>query len=74
MTTLKDAAPARSPVFTVARAAVAHSFGGESHAGDLLNQASEEDHAAPSYYGAAWVALGRLLLQTDLLGRCSGRP
>jgi endoglucanase len=74
MTTLRDAAPARNPVFTVARAAVAHSFGGESHAGDLLNQASEEDHAAPSYYGAAWVALGRLLLQTDLLGRCSGRP
>jgi endoglucanase len=27
--------------------------------------------AAPTYYGAAWVALGRALLTTSLLGGCA---
>ena len=28
------------------------------------------DEQAPSYFGAAWIALGRLWLDTDLLGGC----
>jgi len=36
----------------------------------LLAQAADQDRAAPTYYGAAWVALGRLWLTTELLGRC----
>ncbi|HEY6760050.1 MAG TPA: glycosyl hydrolase family 8 [Baekduia sp.] len=70
LTSLKTAAPARHPVFTVARAAVAHARRDGAHSADLLDQASAQDHAQPTYYGAAWVALGRLLLDTDLLGRC----
>jgi endoglucanase len=57
-------------VFTVARAAQAHAAGDDAAAAGLLDQAAEEDHAAPTYYGAAWLALGRVLLQSDLLGTC----
>lgn len=67
---LKTAAPAQHPVFTVARAAVAHARGDTAHERDLMDQASAQDHDHPSYYGAAWVALGRMLLDTPRLGRC----
>jgi endo-1,4-beta-D-glucanase Y len=67
---LKDAAPADHPVFTVARAAVAHARHDDRHAAGLLDQAGAQDAAHPSYYGAAWIALGRLLLDSDLLGSC----
>jgi hypothetical protein len=67
---LHDAAPADHPVFTVARAAQAAAAGDQDGARRLLDQASAQDRAAPSYYGAAWTALGRLLLDTDLLGSC----
>jgi endoglucanase len=70
LTGLEQAEPARHPVFTVARAAQAHAAGDRAAADRLLDAASEQDHAAPSYYGSAWVALGRLLLDTDLLGSC----
>jgi endoglucanase len=70
LTGLEGAAPAQHPVFTVARAAQAHAAGDRGAAGRLLDQAAEQDGAAPTYYGAAWVALGRLLLDTDLLGSC----
>lgn len=70
MTSVDGAAPARHPVFTVARAAVAHARGHGAAAGSLLDDAAEQDERRPSYYGAAWVALGRLLLDTDLLGGC----
>jgi endoglucanase len=67
---LKTAAPAQHPVFTVARAAVAHARGDTAHERALLDEASAEDHAHPSYYGAAWTALGRMLLDTPRLGSC----
>jgi endoglucanase len=67
---LKTAAPAQHPVFTVARAAVADARGDTAHERALLDDASAQDHAHPSYYGAAWVALGRMLLDTSRLGRC----
>jgi endoglucanase len=70
MTGLHAAEPATHPVFTVARAAQAHAAGDRGAAGGLLDEAARQDQASPSYYGAAWVALGRLLLDTDLLGSC----
>jgi endoglucanase len=73
LVSLKTAAPAQHPVFTVARAAVATARHDDAHARDLLDAASTQDRASPTYYGAAWVALGRILLDTDLLGTCSMR-
>jgi endoglucanase len=57
-------------------AALAGAAGAATGAGDraaarrLLDRAARVDARAPSYYGAAWVALGRTMLTTDLLGRC----
>jgi endoglucanase len=67
---LDRAAPARHPVFTVALAAQAQAAGHRARAAVLLDRAADEDRASPTYYGAAWVALGRALLQTRLLGGC----
>jgi len=36
----------------------------------LLAQAQAADARNPSYSGAAWVALGRVLLTTSALGGC----
>ena len=33
--------------------------------------ASDLDERSPTYFGSAWVALGRIMLDTDLLGPCS---
>jgi endo-1,4-beta-D-glucanase Y len=38
---------------------------------ELLELARRQDEKAPSYYGAAWVALGRLMLTTTTLERCA---
>ena len=70
LTGLRDAAPADHPVFSVARAAQAAAAGDRGAADALLDDAAAQDAQHPSYYGAAWVALGRALLQTDLLGSC----
>jgi endoglucanase len=57
-------------------AALAGAAGAASAAGDrraalrLLGRAAALDARAPTYYGAAWLALGRVMLTTDLLGRC----
>ena len=45
----------RHPMSLVAAAAAAHAAGDEQH---------------PTYYGAAWIALGRILLDTRRLGGC----
>ena len=37
---------------------------------ELLDAATALDDSRPSYYGAAWVALARLWLDTDRLGAC----
>ncbi len=58
------------PVATVAAAAAAAADGQRDEALQLLQLASDQDAAHPSYYGAAWVALGWLWLTTDLLGGC----
>jgi endoglucanase len=54
----------------VAAAAAAAASGHHSDARRLLAQASDLDRAHPSYYGAAWVALGRILLTSSALGGC----
>jgi endoglucanase len=41
-----------------------------SSASAALARAAQVDARGPTYYGAAWVALGRVMLTTDLLGRC----
>ena len=71
LTGLRDAAPADQPIFAVARAAQAAAAGDHAGAASLLDDAAAQDGEHPSYYGAAWIALGRTLLQTDLLGACS---
>jgi hypothetical protein len=38
----------------------------------MLDRAQEEDSSQPTYYGAAWVALGRVMLTSSALGGCPG--
>ena len=61
---------ARHPVEIVAGAAAADAAGERTHRDALLDAAERRDAAQPSYYGAAWVALGRVLLSTELAGTC----
>jgi len=35
-----------------------------------LDAAAQLEQRMPSYYGAAWVALGRIMLTTSMLGDC----
>lgn len=37
----------------------------------LLDIAQEQAERTPTYYGDAWVALGRLWLTSDRLGGCA---
>lgn len=60
------------PVALVGAAGAARAAGREADMKRLLDAAAAQDRAAPTYYGAAWVALGRVLLTTDLAGRCPG--
>lgn len=65
-----DGAPAGSdhnPVTLVAVAAAAKAAGDDGAVDGLLNEATTLNRQHPTYYGAAWLALGRLLLSTDLL-------
>jgi endoglucanase len=55
----------------VAAAAAARAAGDRAAATRLLNRAQTENDAHPSYYGAAWVALGRVMLTTAALGACT---
>ncbi|MBW3577172.1 MAG: glycoside hydrolase [Actinobacteria bacterium] len=64
------AAEGRHPVAFVAAAGAAHGAGERGGAGWLLERAEEVQGDQPSYYGAAWIALGRILLTTDLLDEC----
>jgi endoglucanase len=57
-------------VALVGAAGAARGAGRSADVARLLDAASARDRAVPTYYGAAWVALGRVLLTTDLAGRC----
>ncbi len=58
------------PAGLVAAAAAAGAAGDGVAMDDLLDAAEAQDRAHPTYYGAAWVALGRLWLDTALIGGC----
>lgn len=58
------------PVAIVSAAAAAHAAGDRAAARDLLARAEDSERRSSSYYGAAWVALGRIMLTTDLMGEC----
>jgi len=55
------------PVVLVAAAGAADAAGQPAARDGLLDEAEALDHRSPTYYGAAWVALGRLMLTTNLL-------
>jgi endoglucanase len=54
----------------VAAAAAAMAAGDDAARDSLLDRATSIDRQFPTYYGSAWVALGRILLTTDLLAHC----
>lgn len=55
------------PVVLVAAAGAADAAGQPAARDGLLDEAEALDRRSPTYYGAAWVALGRILLTTNLL-------
>jgi endoglucanase len=59
------------PVVLVAAAGAADAAGQPAARDGLLDDAEALDRRAPTYYGAAWVALGRIMLTTKLLDACS---
>ena len=60
-----------NPVVLVAAAGAADAAGQPGARDGLLDQAETLDRRFPTYYGAAWVALGRLMLTTNRLKACS---
>jgi endoglucanase len=64
--------PQRHPVALVAAAASAHAAEDTDAAAELLDRAEALDEQQPTYYGSAWVALGRVMLTSSALGSCSG--
>jgi endoglucanase len=59
------------PVVLVAAAGAAAAAGHAAARDGLLDAATALDQRSPTYYGAAWVALGRIMLTTRLLDACS---
>ena len=59
-----------SPVGLVGAAAAAAAAGQRDEAALLLDRAQFFNASSPTYYGSAWVALGRVLLETNALGGC----
>lgn len=59
-----------SAVALVGAAAAAHAAGDASSAAALLDTAEAKDRGAPTYFGGALVAFGRVLLQTRLITDC----
>ncbi|HEU5083909.1 MAG TPA: glycosyl hydrolase family 8 [Acidimicrobiales bacterium] len=60
------------PAASVGAAAAALAAGDADDAGRLLSVAEQQLSDDPTYYGSAWVALGRLWLTTERLGGCAG--
>jgi endoglucanase len=58
------------PVALVAAAATEQGDGNPDGAVEHLDAAAQLEQRSPTYYGAAWVALGRIMLTTSLLGEC----
>ena len=66
----RPALPYSHPAALVGAAGAAAAAGDRAASDRLLDRAAALDERHPTYYGAAWVALGRVLLQTRLLGGC----
>lgn len=60
----------RHPLVLTAAAAAAAAQDRPEELADRLDAAEQLDAEVPGYYGSAWVALGRVMLQTQLLGSC----
>lgn len=68
-----DGSPAsdwQHPVALVSAAATDDAAGDTDAGAARLDQASALQQRYPTYFGAAWVALGRIMLDTSWLGRC----
>ncbi len=61
-----------NPVVLVSAAGAADAAGQHAARDGLLDEAEALDRRFPTYYGAAWVALGRIMLTTRLLDACGG--
>jgi len=59
------------PLADVAASAVALALGDGRNARDLLEHAESLERRASTYYGAAWLAIGRVMLTTTLLTDCT---
>lgn len=59
------------PIVLVAAAGAADAAGQDDERDRLLDAAAELDKRSPTYYGAAWVAIGRYMLTTDALAVCA---
>lgn len=71
MTTAGRAASAAvNPLIAVADAASAGAAGHPGEGRRLLADAATLNRRYPTYYGSAWLALGRTLLETSALGNC----
>jgi cellulose synthase (UDP-forming) len=55
----------------VAAAAAARAAGNRAAMNHLLGEAQAQQDAHPTYYGAAWLALGRTMMTTAALGGCA---
>ncbi|MHA7282196.1 glycosyl hydrolase family 8 [Arthrobacter sp. TMS2-4] len=62
--------PDEHPLAYLARAAAAASADDQAQASEDIERAARAAEQYPTYYGAAWNALGRLMLETDTLGGC----
>lgn len=69
--TALDGTEDRHPMAYVARAAARAADGDTPGATDDLDRADRVAQEVPTYYGAAWAALGRALLESDALGGCA---
>ena len=67
-------AEGKSVVAATGQAAAVAAAGNTSRAVEELADADRIAQANPGYYGAAWAALGRLLLTDDVLGGCPPIP
>jgi endoglucanase len=63
----EPAGSTQHPIALVAAAAAADAAGDATAKAELLDAAEELDGQTPTYYGAAWAALGRVMLDTDAL-------
>jgi endoglucanase len=63
-------ASAQNPTVLVGAAAAAQSTGQTAAQDRLLAQADAINTRFPTYFGSAWIALGRLELETTLVGSC----